>query len=126
MRGTFQPNDDEKLVFNIRSRAVDVVNDAEEPEEYPQPAWLVWGRASARPYTAQLHFTKRLYFFRTSCRRSWGRAMAVWPSMPVMVSAATMALMTASSVACTVARNRESSLSLGSIFRSRTPLGAAA
>jgi len=33
MRVTFQPDDDEKLVFNIRSRVVDVVNDAEEPEE---------------------------------------------------------------------------------------------
>src|SRR6266478_519785 len=84
------------------------------------------GRGGAHPHTAQPHFAKRLYFFRTSCRRSWGRAMAVWPSMPVMVSAATMALMTASSVACTVARNRGSRLSLGSIFRSRTPLVDAA
>jgi hypothetical protein len=33
MRVTFQPDDDQKLVFNIRSRVVDVVNDAEEPEE---------------------------------------------------------------------------------------------
>ena len=33
MRVTFQPNDDQKLVFSIRSRVVDVVNDAEEPEE---------------------------------------------------------------------------------------------
>ena len=33
MRVTFQPGDKEKLVFNIRSRVVDVVNDAEEAEE---------------------------------------------------------------------------------------------
>jgi hypothetical protein len=33
MRVTFQPDDDQKLVFSIRSRVVDVVNDAEEPEE---------------------------------------------------------------------------------------------
>jgi len=33
MRVTFQPDDDQKLVFSIRSRIVDVVNDAEEPEE---------------------------------------------------------------------------------------------
>jgi hypothetical protein len=33
MRVTFQPDDDQKLVFNIRSRVIDVVNDSEEPEE---------------------------------------------------------------------------------------------
>ncbi len=33
MRVTFQPDDDQKLVFDIRSRVIDVVNDAEEPEE---------------------------------------------------------------------------------------------
>jgi hypothetical protein len=33
MRVTFQPGDKQKLVFSIRSRVVDVVNDAEEPEE---------------------------------------------------------------------------------------------
>jgi hypothetical protein len=33
MRVTFQPNDKEKLVFSIRSRVVDVVNDGEEAEE---------------------------------------------------------------------------------------------
>ena len=33
MRVTFQPDDDQKLVFSIRSRVVDLVNDAEEPEE---------------------------------------------------------------------------------------------
>ncbi len=33
MRVTFQPDEDQKLVFNIRSRVVDVVNDAEETEE---------------------------------------------------------------------------------------------
>jgi hypothetical protein len=33
MRVTFQPNNKEKLVFSIRSRVVDVVNDAEEAEE---------------------------------------------------------------------------------------------
>jgi hypothetical protein len=33
MRVTFQPDDDQKLVFNIRSRVVDVVNDSEEAEE---------------------------------------------------------------------------------------------
>ncbi len=33
MRVTFQPDDDKKLVFDIRSRVVDVVNDAEEPQE---------------------------------------------------------------------------------------------
>jgi hypothetical protein len=34
MRVTFQPDDDQKLVFSIRSRVVDVVNDAEESEEH--------------------------------------------------------------------------------------------
>jgi hypothetical protein len=33
MRVTFQPDDDHKLVFSIRGRVVDVVNDAEEAEE---------------------------------------------------------------------------------------------
>ncbi len=33
MRVTFQPDDDQKLVFSIRSRVVDVVNDTEEPDE---------------------------------------------------------------------------------------------
>jgi hypothetical protein len=33
MRVTFQPDDDQKLVFSIRGRVVDVVNDAEEPQE---------------------------------------------------------------------------------------------
>jgi hypothetical protein len=33
MRVTFQPGDKQKLVFSIRSRVVDIVNDAEEPEE---------------------------------------------------------------------------------------------
>jgi hypothetical protein len=33
MRVTFQPDDDQELVFSIRSRVVDVVNDTEEPEE---------------------------------------------------------------------------------------------
>jgi hypothetical protein len=33
MRVTFQPRDGQKLVFSIRSRVVDVVNDAEEPEQ---------------------------------------------------------------------------------------------
>ena len=33
MRVTFQPGYKQKLVFSIRSRVVDVVNDAEEPEE---------------------------------------------------------------------------------------------
>ena len=33
MRVTFQHGDNAKLVFSIRSRVVDVVNDVEEPEE---------------------------------------------------------------------------------------------
>ena len=33
MRVTFQPDDDQKLVFSVRGRIVDVVNDAEEVEE---------------------------------------------------------------------------------------------
>jgi hypothetical protein len=33
MRVTFQPGENQKLVFSIRGRVVDVVNDAEEPEE---------------------------------------------------------------------------------------------
>ena len=33
MRVTFQPNDKKRLVFTIRSRVVDVVNDVEEAEE---------------------------------------------------------------------------------------------
>ncbi len=33
MRVTFQPGGDQKLVFSIRGRVVDVVNDTEEPEE---------------------------------------------------------------------------------------------
>jgi hypothetical protein len=33
MRVTFQPDDDQKLMFSIRGRVVDVVNDAEETEE---------------------------------------------------------------------------------------------
>jgi hypothetical protein len=33
VRVTFQHGDEPKLVFSIRSRVVDVVKDAEEPEE---------------------------------------------------------------------------------------------
>ncbi len=33
MRVTFQPDDDQKVVFSIRNRVVDVVNDTEETEE---------------------------------------------------------------------------------------------
>ena len=33
LRVTFQPDDEHKLVFSLRSRVVDLVNDAEEPEE---------------------------------------------------------------------------------------------
>lgn len=33
IRVTFQPDDDQKLIFDIRSRVIDVVNDSEEPEE---------------------------------------------------------------------------------------------
>jgi hypothetical protein len=33
LRVTFQPDDDHKLVFSIRGRVVDVVNDSGEPEE---------------------------------------------------------------------------------------------
>jgi hypothetical protein len=33
LRVTFQPDDDQRLVFSIRGRVVDVVNDAEEAEE---------------------------------------------------------------------------------------------
>jgi hypothetical protein len=33
MRVTFQPGDGQKLVFSIRSRVIDVVNDAEEPDD---------------------------------------------------------------------------------------------
>jgi len=33
LRVTFQPDDDHKLVFSIRGRVVDVVNDGEQPEE---------------------------------------------------------------------------------------------
>jgi hypothetical protein len=33
LRVAFQPDDDQRLVFSIRGRVVDVVNDAEEPEE---------------------------------------------------------------------------------------------
>lgn len=33
MRVTFVPDDDQKVVFSVRNRVVDVVNDAEEGEE---------------------------------------------------------------------------------------------
>ena len=33
LRVTFQPDDDRKLVFSLRNRVVDIVNDAEEAEE---------------------------------------------------------------------------------------------
>src|ERR1019366_9137120 len=104
-----------------------------QPAAELRSAWTAEGRCPyagldgrGRPSLHQRHFARRLYFFSTSRRRSWGRAMTVWLSMPVMVSAATMALTTASSVAWTVARNRGSRLSLGNILRSRTPLGDAA
>jgi hypothetical protein len=32
MRVTFEPSEDQKVVFNIRNRVVDIVNDAEEEE----------------------------------------------------------------------------------------------
>lgn len=35
MRVTFQPDDDQKVVFSIRNRVVDVVNDAEDADEKP-------------------------------------------------------------------------------------------
>src|SRR4029077_18278674 len=68
------------------------------------------------------YLAKRLYALRASRRRSWGRAMTVWLLMPVMVSAATMALTTASSVAWTVARKIGSSESLGSMVSWWSPL----
>lgn len=60
-----------------------------------------WTGEGARRPMVNLHpyFTRRLYFFSTSRRRSCGRAIAVWPSRPVIVSAATIAFTTASSVA---------------------------
>jgi len=67
-----------------------------------------------------------LYFFRTSRSRSWGSAVTLCPSIPVIVSAATRALTIASSVACTVASNRAFILSLDSIVRDRVPVGAPA
>jgi hypothetical protein len=33
MRVTFEPDEDQKLVFSIRNRVVDVVNDGKAPEE---------------------------------------------------------------------------------------------
>jgi hypothetical protein len=33
MRVTFEPGENQKLVFSIRGRVVDVVNDAEDAEE---------------------------------------------------------------------------------------------
>ena len=33
MRVTFHPNDDQKLLFSLRNRVVDIVNDVAEPEE---------------------------------------------------------------------------------------------
>src|SRR6202050_5069928 len=70
------------------------------------------------------HLFRRLYFFRTSRRRSWGKAIASWPLMPFMVSAATMAFTTASSVAWTVARKIGSRESLGSMVSWWTPFGS--
>jgi hypothetical protein len=55
------------------------------------------------------YFVRRLYFFSTSRSLSWGSAITVWLLMPVIVSAAIMALTMASSVACTVARKIGSS-----------------
>src|SRR5262249_17402870 len=40
---------------------------------------------------------RRLYFFKTSRSRSCGSAITLWPSRPTIVSAATIALMIASS-----------------------------
>src|SRR6202047_2223321 len=70
------------------------------------------------------HLMRRLYFFRASRRRSWGRAMTSRSLMPFMVSAATMALMTASSVACTVARKIWSRFLLGRVGSWWGPLAA--
>lgn len=61
------------------------------------------------------HLASRLYFFNTSRSRSCGSAMTVLSLIPVIVLAAIIALMTASSVACTVARKTGSNESLGSI-----------
>jgi len=61
------------------------------------------------------HLASRLYFFNTSRSRMCGSAMTVLSLIPVIVLAATIALMTASSVACTVARKTGSNESLGSI-----------
>src|SRR5688500_11517712 len=76
---------------------------------------------------AQIHYlvpsTSRPYFFKISLRRSCGRAMTLWPSIPVIVSAAINALTIASSVACTVASNREFILSLGSMESVTSPEG---
>ena len=66
-------------------------------------------------FVAKRHFARRLYLFRASRRRSCGRAMTSRSLIPFMVSAATMALMTASSVAWTVARKIGSRESLGSM-----------
>jgi hypothetical protein len=47
MRVTFQPDDDQKLVFSIRSRVVDVVNDAEEQKT----SRSLWRDGRPRPST---------------------------------------------------------------------------
>ena len=72
-------------------------------------------RVSVIHLDRRLIYCKRLYFFSTSRRRSCGRAVTVWPSTPVMVSAPIMALTIASSVACTAASNTALSSSLGNM-----------
>src|ERR1043166_8223659 len=66
-----------------------------------------------------LHFLRgsinRLYFLITSLSRSWGIAETLKPSIPVIDSAATSALIIASSVANIVAPNRRLILSFESI-----------
>src|SRR6266567_8149821 len=48
----------------------------------------------------------RPYFFSACFSSCWGNAITVWPSMPVMVFAPTIAFTIASSVASTVAVNK--------------------
>src|SRR5580692_6897107 len=85
--------------------------------------WLVYLMRRPRGI---LGYWRRLYFFNTVRSSSCGSAITRWLSMPVMVSAAIMALTTASSVAWMVAAKMGSILSLGSILRSTTWSGAAA
>ena len=83
-------------------KSTDIYPQARQIEPTPCTQCCYSGANHPRDYYAP-RSSNRLYFLRTDRSRSCGSAKTLTPFAPVIVSAATIALTIASSVACTVA-----------------------